>query len=181
MNNKKLLKIMVPVLMICGVIGIWAMQTIGSEEHTVANSTNSQENAEQAEQIPLHVSSVDITQLTEHGLPIIIDFGATECIPCKEMAPVLETLNTEMQGEAVIQFVDVWENSDAATNFPVQLIPTQLLVNSDGTPYVPSEEITEQINFVMYADMETEEHIFTVHQGGLTEEQMRIILTDMGV
>jgi thioredoxin 1 len=37
------------------------------------------------------------------------------------------------------------------------------------------------IEFTMYSFKETEEHAFTVHQGGLTEDQMRLILTDMGV
>jgi len=37
------------------------------------------------------------------------------------------------------------------------------------------------IEFTMYALKENNQHIFTTHQGGLTEEQMRAILADMGV
>ncbi|OLN32939.1 Thioredoxin [Desulfosporosinus metallidurans] len=40
----------------------------------------------------------------------MIDFGADSCVPCKEMAPVLKKLNTEMQGKAIVKFVDVWKN-----------------------------------------------------------------------
>lgn len=47
--------------------------------------------------------------------------------------------------------------------------------------YVPSEAIQKEIEFTMYSDKNTNEHIFTVHQGGITEEQMRKIFAEMGV
>ena len=121
----------------------------------------------------------DLEALTSYGLPIIIDFGADSCVPCKEMAPVLKTMNAEMQRKAIIKFVDVWKHGEAADEFPIQVIPTQVFINADGTPYVPSEDI--EIEFTMYSTKDTNEHVFTVHQGGLTEEQMRAILADMGV
>ena len=55
------------------------------------------------------------------------------------------------------------------------------MVNADGTPFVPSDELAQKIEFILYSSRETGEHVFTVHQGGLTEEQMRLILTEMGV
>ncbi|ONI38835.1 thiol reductase thioredoxin [Candidatus Epulonipiscium fishelsonii] len=172
MKNKEIAKILIPVLMICIVVGIWFTQNQVDQEK-ISTSTDSK--------FPLNVTNVDLEQLKEHELPIIIDFGADECVPCKEMAPVLVTLNKEMQEKAIIQFVDVWKVPEAATAFPVQVIPTQIIINADGTPYMPSDEIASTIQFAMYADRETEEHIFTAHQGGLTENQMRLILADMGV
>jgi thioredoxin 1 len=62
----------------------------------------------------------------------------------------------------------------------VQVIPTQILVNADGSPFVPSEELAAQIEFILYSSKDTGEHVFTVHQGGITEDQMRMILTEMG-
>lgn len=97
------------------------------------------------------------------------------------MAPVLKTLNAEMQGKAFIKFVDVWQYYEAAANVPVQVIPTQIFVNADGTPFIPSEKLASQIEFMMYSDKETGSHIFTTHQGGLSEDQMRLILAEMGV
>ena len=94
------------------------------------------------------------------------------------MAPVLLKLNAELQGVAIIKFADVWKNPDASKGFPVQVIPTQFFILADGSPYVPSEDIG--IDFGMYNMRDTGEHVFTVHQGGLTEEQMRRILADMG-
>jgi thioredoxin 1 len=97
------------------------------------------------------------------------------------MAPVLKKLNAEMQDKAVIQFVDVWKNSNAAVNYPVSVIPTQFFYNADGTPYVPSDDIQKTIKLEMHKDFKTGDHNFTSHQGGLTEPQMRQILADMGV
>lgn len=97
------------------------------------------------------------------------------------MAPILEKLNEEMNGKAFIKFVDVWKYPDAGQNVPVQVIPTQVLFHADGTPFLPSDELAKKISFDMYSSRETGEHVFTVHQGGLTEEEMRLILAEMGV
>ena len=171
MKNNKALKIIVPLIMIFVIAGIWFFQSRTDEDEKGADNS----------QFPLTITSVNIEELKKSGLPIIIDFGADECIPCKQMYPVLVDMNKEMQGKAIIQFIDVWKNPIAVTNFPVQLIPTQLFYNADGTPYIPSDEIASTIEFTTYSHRETEEHIFTTHQGGLTEEQMKLILKDMGV
>ena len=169
MNKEKLVKIIVPVCIVLIIAGIWILKKTRSDAPLTADNKD----------FTLEATSIDSEVLTSYELPIIIDFGADSCIPCKEMAPVLKTLNAEMQGAAIIKFVDVWKNGDAANNFPIQVIPTQILINADGTPYVPSEDI--KIEFTMYSTKDTNEHVFTVHQGGLTEDQMRRILADMGV
>ena len=40
--------------------------------------------------------AIDFAKLSEYGLPIIADYGSDDCIPCKAMAPVLETMNEEL-------------------------------------------------------------------------------------
>ncbi len=172
MTKTKVAKVLVPVVMVVVIVGIWLSQN--NEQSIETAQTDDHE-------FPLNVSSVDLETLSQHELPIIIDFGADECIPCKEMAPVLVSLNEEMQGKAIVQFVDVWKNPTGATGFPVQVIPTQVIVNADGTPYYPSDAVAADISFTLYSDSNTDEHVFTVHQGGLTEDQMRLILADMGV
>ncbi len=172
MENKKLAKIIIPILMVCIIGGIWFFQSSGN---------NTENEVESDKKFPLTVTSVDLDALSKHELPIIIDFGADECVPCKEMAPVLETLNDEMQDKAIIQFVDVWKNPEAIEEFPVQVIPTQFFVNADGTPYVPNSDIASVIPFYLHKDPLTQEHLYTFHPGGLTEENLRVILKDMGV
>lgn len=169
MDKKRLVKIIVPVCIVLIIAGIWIFKNANSDAPPITDNKD----------FTLEATNIDLEVLTSYELPIIIDFGADSCIPCKEMAPVLKTLNVEMQGAAIIKFVDVWKNEDVANDFPIQVIPTQIFINADGTPYVPSDDI--KIEFTMYSTKDTNEHVFTVHQGGLTEDQMRRILTDMGV
>lgn len=171
-NNKKLLKIIVPLVIVVVVAGIWFFKNHDANSQNLAVPNNDEDFA-------LVASAVDLESLTAYHLPIIIDFGSDSCIPCQQMAPVLETMNAEMQGKAIIKFVDVWEYPDAASGLPIQVIPTQIFINADGTPYVPGDDI--EIEFTMYDYEETGEHALTLHQGGLTEDQMRAVLADMGV
>lgn len=169
MDKKKLVKIIVPVCIVLIIAGIWIFKNANSDAPPITDNKD----------FTLEATNIDLEVLTSYELPIIIDFGADSYIPCKEMAPVLKTLNVEMQGAAIIKFVDVWKNEDVANDFPIQVIPTQIFINADGTPYVPSDDI--KIEFTMYSTKDTNEHVFTIHQGGLTEDKMRRILTDMGV
>ena len=180
MNKKKLLlRIPVPVLIAVALTVIWNVKTHPTPDPLSKAYPGVLVKAENEEDFKLEAKAIDLDTLKAYGLPIIIDFGSDSCIPCQKMAPVLETMNAEMQGKAIIKFVDVWKYKDAAADFPIKVIPTQVLINSDGTPYVPSDTIG--IDFTMYSSKDTNEHIFTVHQGGLTENQMRAILEDMGV
>ncbi|WP_024822378.1 thioredoxin family protein [Aminobacterium mobile] len=185
MDKKKLLKIIIPISLVLIVAGIWIFKNVGkgsvsivslSEDKGLENFVKSNNNEED---FVLEATSIDLDVLKGYNLPIIIDFGANSCIPCKKMAPVLKTLNAEMRGKAIIKFIDVWKNGAVANDFPIQVIPSQVFINADGTPYVPSDDM--QIKFDMYSHKDTYEHAFTVHQGGLTEDQIRAILVDMGV
>lgn len=178
MDNKKadkkklFVKILVPVLIAVTLTIIWVVKT-----HPTPTPIDEQTG--NIADFVLEATSINFNALKEYNMPIIIDFGSDSCIPCKAMAPVLQTMNAEMQGKAIIKFVDVWKHSEAADGFSIQVIPTQVLINADGTPYVPSDDIG--IKFDMYSSKDTGEHAFTVHQGGLTEKEMRAILADMGV
>ena len=177
MENKTPLwvKILIPILIIAVIGGIWIFKTV-SEQPPDTQNTNSTENNLDGADFSLNVNKqIDFSELAEYGLPVIADYGSDSCIPCKQMAPVLQTMNEEMQGKAFIKFVDVWEYYEAASNVPVQVIPTQVFFNADGTPYMPSEELQNEIGGFQFFDG------FTTHQGGLTEEQMRTILKEMGV
>lgn len=179
MKNSLWVKILIPVLIVA-VIGVMWFVKNGTDNTPIMTEPTGDQLA--GADFSLNATEqIDFAALSKHGLPIIADYGADSCIPCKQMAPVLKTLNAEMQGKAFIKFVDVWQYYEAAANVPVQVIPTQVFFNADGTPFVPSDALAKEIQFDMYTDQEGGKHIFTVHQGGLTEEQMRAILQEMGV
>jgi thioredoxin 1 len=81
----------------------------------------------------MHASSSTVTSIAPtSGLVTMIDLGASECIPCKMMAPILEELKKEYDGKADIIFIDVWKNPDQARKFGVRAIPTQIFYDTDG-------------------------------------------------
>ncbi len=199
-NNGKWVKIVIPFLIVVVVVGIYAYKKAEDNKPIIQNTENTQtdktnqntqdivkedvkeESADSTDEgLSLEISSVDLDEIKSYGLPFVIDFGSDSCKPCKAMAPVLETLHEEWNEKAIVHFVDVWENTTAAKDFPISLIPTQVFYNADGTPFVPSEELAQEIEFSMYGSNDTNEHLFTIHQGGITEEEMRKIFAEMGV
>lgn len=166
-----LVKIIIPVLIVCVVIGIWAVKNNKKDTGAIVGDNSD---------FALHVTEkIDLEKLKSYGLPIVIDFGADSCIPCKEMAPVLKELNAELQGKAIVRFVDVWKYPKLADDYPVNLIPTQIFIDASGKPYKPKDP--EAMQMAQYSSKDTGEHVFTAHEGGLTKEQLLSALKEMGL
>ena len=88
-----------------------------------------------------------IKQALASGKPAVIDLGARHCIPCKKMAPILETLSNEYRGRANVLFIDVNEDQAAALKFRIQMIPTQIFFNAQG------KEVKRHIGFIDKGDI----------------------------
>lgn len=169
-SKNRVLKIIVPILIMVVVGGIWFFKNIGKSPATTNDNSD----------FALHVAEkLDLEQLKSYGLPIVIDFGADSCIPCKEMAPVLSKLNKELQGKAIVKFVDVWKYPELAQDYPINVIPTQIFFDKDGKPYAPADPQASQMN--MYSLKTTNEHVFTTHEGGMTEDMILAALKEMGL
>jgi len=91
--------------------------------------------------------NASINQALSSGKPTVIDLGARTCIPCKKMAPILESLSGEYRGKATILFIDVHEDRAAAQKFRVQMIPTQIFFDTRG------KEIKRHIGYMDKSDI----------------------------
>jgi thioredoxin 1 len=77
-------------------------------------------------------STVVQTAKAETALPRLVDLGATKCIPCKMMAPILEDLRKTYAGKLQVDFIDVWQNPNAGKEYGINVIPTQIFYDADG-------------------------------------------------
>ncbi len=68
--------------------------------------------------------------------PIVIDFYATWCAPCKKIGPSLEALSIEYKSEVDFYKVNVEEEERLAIAFNVQSLPTLMFIPKEGDPYV---------------------------------------------
>lgn len=175
-KKKRLLRLSVPALIILVIAGIWFSKNFRSEA-----SPDDLPPIENADFI-LEAESLDLEALGAYGLPIVVDFGADWCPPCRAFFPILKAAHAEFLEKAIIKYVDTEKSPGLAREYPISAIPTQLLINADGSPYQPSEEILGSgLAFKFYKAEENGEHVLTVHEGGLTEAQFYAILKDMGV
>jgi thioredoxin 1 len=95
------------------------------------------------------------------------------------MAPVLKELNEELRGKAIVKFVDVWKNPDAAKDIPLKTIPTQFFFDKNGRAYVPQ---LSGIKFKKHYSQEAENEIlFAAHEGGLDKDQILAVFEEMGI
>ena len=74
----------------------------------------------------------DLKQALTSGKPVLVDFGANSCLPCRQMRPVLKEVGTEYSEKAKILVIDVYKYQNLAREYKVQLIPTLVFFDSKG-------------------------------------------------
>ena len=72
------------------------------------------------------VTDANFAEIIGGGMPVMVDFWATWCGPCRMIAPVVEELAGEYEGKVVIGKCNVDENNDVSSKFGIRSIPTVL-------------------------------------------------------
>ena len=80
----------------------------------------------------LEFTDENIKEIIESGKPVVIDFWAEWCGPCKMIAPILDELAADYEGKVSIVKVNVDENQESPAKFGIRGIPT-LLLFKNGT------------------------------------------------
>ena len=79
----------------------------------------------------LQVTDANFDELVNSGKPMVLDFWAEWCGPCRMVGPIVDELATEYEGKVIIGKIDVDNNDDVVSQFGISNIPT-ILFFKDG-------------------------------------------------
>ena len=72
----------------------------------------------------------NFAEIQAQGLPLVIDFSATWCGPCKKIAPIIDELAGDYEGKAVVCKCDVDECDELTGKFGIRNVPTILFIKN---------------------------------------------------
>ena len=68
-------------------------------------------------------------EVLKSASPVLVDFGATWCGPCKQLAPIVEQLATDWSGKVKVAYVDVDKARETAMRYGIMSVPTVMIFN----------------------------------------------------
>jgi thioredoxin 1 len=78
----------------------------------------------------LEITTDNFDALQAEGKPMVVDFSATWCGPCKRVAPILDGLAQAYEGQVIIGKCDIEDNDDLVSKFGIRNVPTVLFIKN---------------------------------------------------
>jgi len=84
------------------------------------------------------------------GIPVMLEVGSVQCIPCRQMKPILEKLEKEYKDRLQVIFVDIGKDEEKklATMYGVFVIPTQIFLDKNG------KEVARHVGVYPYEEIQ---------------------------
>jgi thioredoxin 1 len=79
----------------------------------------------------IEITNQNFDEIISQGKPVLVDFWATWCGPCKRLGPIIEEIAAEYDGKAIVGKCDIEENDDLTEKFGIMNVPTVVLLK-DG-------------------------------------------------
>lgn len=98
-----------------------------------------------------YLASIPLEKALANGKSTLAEFGWRECIPCKEMRPILEELDQEYKGKLNVVIVEIPFHEDLAEKYGISVMPVQILFDNKGREiarhagFLPKEAIVGQL------------------------------------
>lgn len=93
----------------------------GKKEESESKQVNTQENDQQ---------NVKVT---------FLELGSVSCIPCRQMQPIMQSIEKKYKGQVKVIFHDVWKDKRPAQQYGIKLIPTQVFLDENGKEFFRHE------------------------------------------
>ena len=100
------------------------------------------------------LASFPLEEALSNGKPTLAEFGWRECVPCKQMKPILEELAIEYEGKVNMLIVEIPFHEDIAEKYGIMVMPVQIFFDSTGKEvarhagFLPKAQIIAQLEIM---------------------------------